>query len=138
MLHFLGQALSPASKNGQEARDMTKGNVARIVAILAAMAASAVFITIYVANGIVYGSLLGLKNREHDLQVASSRGKGALVLALCLQIVAIVTTAFSLPRQNVRNRSVTVGRLVIGALVSVVGTALIFALVLQVVKIFKL
>jgi hypothetical protein len=113
---------------------MTKSNATRIAAILAAMAASAVLFAMYVANGVVYGSLVGLKNREHDLHVASARGKTALAVALCLQIVVIVTTAFSLPRQNLQLPA----RLVIGGAVSVLGTVVTFALFLQIIRIFRL
>jgi hypothetical protein len=115
-------------------RAMTRSTGSQVIGALIAMLASAVFIVMYVANGIVYGSLVGLKNREHDLQVASIRGKTALALAVSIQVVAMVTTAFALSRQNLQARA----RIIIGGIVSILGTAVIFVLLLQIIRVFKI
>ena len=116
----------------------------RIGASVAAMAISAIFVVMYVANGMVYSSLVGLKSREHDLQIASVRANVALALALGLQIVAITMTMSSLawwgkatPSSPLEHLVVTLWRLVISVVVSILGTALIFELIFKIGRILR-
>lgn len=119
-------------------------NVVRIGASVAAMAGSAIFVMMYVANGIVHGSLVGLKGWENDLQIASVRATWALAFALGLQIVAITMTMLSLARRGPETPAFSLERwviilwhLVISIVVSILGTALIFGLILKIGKIFR-
>jgi hypothetical protein len=105
------------------------------------MAGSAFFIAMYLANGVVYGSLVGLKGRESDLQIARIRSSRALAIALVLQVVAIVMTMLSLARPNLETSTFsfdqwcrTFWRLAISIIISIIGTALIFMLILKVGK----
>jgi hypothetical protein len=116
-------------------------NVVRIGASIAAMAGSAIFVMMYVANGIVHGSLVGLKGRENDLKIASVRTTWALAFALGLQIVAITVTMQSLARRGPETPAfslerwvMTLWHLAISILVSILGTALIFELILKIGK----
>jgi hypothetical protein len=49
----------------------------------------------YMGNGIAYGSLVGLKGRESDLQALASRGMVGLAAAAIFQIMAWVAFRFS-------------------------------------------
>lgn len=60
-----------------------------------ALIASAIFWLMYMGNGIAYGSLVGLKGRESDLQALASRGMIGLAAAVIFQIAAWVALRFS-------------------------------------------
>lgn len=60
-----------------------------------ALIASAIFWLMYMGNGIAYGSLVGLKGRESDLQALASRGMVGLAAAAIFQITAWVAFRFS-------------------------------------------
>jgi len=112
-----------------------------ISASVAAMIASAICFLVYVANGIVYGDLVGLKSREHDLQVEAMRASVALAFAAGLQLVAIIAISSSLPRRikpsdTVERWVIRLWHLAIAIVVSGLGTALIYGLILKLGRVF--
>lgn len=114
----------------------------RISVCVVAVLASAFFFMIHVANGVVYGSLLGLNSRQHDLQIASLRSRMALTLALGLQVVAILTIMSSLtrriePSDALERWVIRFWHLALSVVVSGLGTALIFGLILKLARTFQ-
>lgn len=113
---------------------MTKGRIALLLGSVAAILTSALAFAMWMANGIVYGSLVGLKNREHDLAVAHERAAIALTAAILLQVVAMFMTASCLPRTQLTGVLGTTVRLTLGLAISLVGSGLALAVGLQVIR----
>jgi hypothetical protein len=118
-----------------------KRNLIPLICGLTEMFASAICFLMYMANGIVSGSLVGRRGREHDLQIASIRASWAIVFALGLQIVAILMTMLFLTRYHSQTSSFKLNRrfvafclLPISLAVSILGTDLILGLVLMISK----
>jgi hypothetical protein len=108
-----------------------------LIAGIVAVVASAVFWLMYAANGIAYGSLVGLKGRGHDMQVMASRGTTAFVIASVFQVVAWFALGFSrshVGETSLRNRIAT-WALVIP--VSLAGTAVLIELLVFLDRLFK-
>ncbi|MCZ2149021.1 MAG: hypothetical protein LC126_14760 [Bryobacterales bacterium] len=114
---------------------MSKGRIALILGSVAAIITSGLTFAMWMANGIVYGSLVGLKGREQDLVVARERAAVALTAAIFFQAVAIFTTASWLPRMQLTGILGTTLRLALGLAISLVGAGLTLALVLQVIRV---
>mgnify|MGYP005814878207 CR=1 FL=1 len=114
---------------------MSRGRIALILGSVAAILTSGVAFAMWMANGIVYGSLVGLKGREHDLVVARERAVIALTAAIFLQAVSMFTTASWLPRMQLTGILGTTVRLAFGLAISLVGAGLALALVLQVIRV---
>jgi hypothetical protein len=55
---------------------------------------AAYFWLTYVAQGIVYGSIVGLPGREQDLAAFGSRAMRALKIAVCFEALAIATVSW--------------------------------------------
>jgi hypothetical protein len=113
---------------------MTKGRVALIVGSTGAILTSGVALAIWVANGIVYGSLVGLKDRGHDLAVAHVRATIALTAAILLQVIAMFTTASWLPRMQPNRVVRTPLRFALALVISLLGAGLALVLVLQTIR----
>lgn len=111
---------------------MTKRRIAAVVGSVGAIVASGLAFAMWMANGIVYGSLVGLKNREHDLAIARDRAMIALTAALLLQVLAMFTTASWLPRGQFGGAARTAARFVFAFVISVAGAAMALALILQI------
>ena len=92
----------------------------------AAMAGAAICVAGYVANGIVYGSLVGLKGREQDLRTSRSHGELFLLGTVALQLVAAACMAWLIPRHAAIGTAAA--RFITGATISVAGTLLLFGL----------
>jgi hypothetical protein len=86
----------------------------------------------YVGNGIAYGSIVGLKGREADLQNIRTRGTMALVLALVLQGLALLATFSWLPTSEPPGWSEVLRRSGIALALSLAGTALMLVLFFQI------
>jgi hypothetical protein len=106
------------------------------------MIASAIFFVMYIANGIVCGSLVGLKEHEHYLQLASIRANWALPIALVLQVIVIAMTMLSLTRRHseipafsLEHLPITLWYLVISVAIAILGTGSTFWLILKIAKI---
>jgi len=102
------------------------------------MAASAVFFAMYVGNGIAYGSIVGLKGREADLQNIRTRGTMAFALALVLQVLALLATFSWLPASKPPGRFGALRRAGIALALSLAGTALILVLFFQINRALRL
>lgn len=95
-----------------------------LIAGIVAVVASAVFWLMYAANGIAYGSLVGLKGREHDMQVMASRGTAAFLIASVFQVVSWLALGFSRPHvgeTSLRSRIATWALVIPVSLASTVG-----------------
>lgn len=113
---------------------MTKGRLVLLLGSVAAILASALAFAMWMANGIVYGSLVGLKDRAHDLTVARQMAVTALAAALLLQVAAMFMTASWLPRMQLTGALGTTVRLALGLAISLVGAGLALAVGLQVIR----
>lgn len=113
---------------------MTKGRGALLLGSVGAILTSGLAFAMWMANGIVYGSLVGLKDREHDLAVARERAAIALAAAILLQAVAMFTTASWLPRIQLTGILGTTVRFALALAISLVGAGLALALALQVIR----
>lgn len=113
---------------------MTKGRIALLLGSVVAILTSGLAFAMWIANGIVYGSLVGLKNREHDLAVASERAVIALTAAILLQAVAVFTTAAWLPRMQMNGVLGTTLRCALALAISLLGAGVALAAVLQVIR----
>jgi hypothetical protein len=114
---------------------MSKGRIAPILGSFAAILTSGLAFAMWMANGIVYGGLVGLKGREQDLAVAHERAAIALTVAILLQAVAMFTTASWLPRTQLTGILGTTVRLAFGLAISLIGAGLALVLVLQVIRV---
>ena len=107
------------------------------LAWVAAVAASAAFWLVYVANGIAYGSLVGLKGHEHDMQIMTSRGKSAVIVAVICQMLAWIMAGSAV---RPADRAGTWNRLkpwVTAVLVSLISTWALMALFFFVNRMFR-
>ncbi len=113
---------------------MAKSRLALLFSSVGAILTSGLAFAMWMANGIVYGSLVGLKNREHDLAVARERAVIGLTAAILLQAVAMFTTASWLPRMQPTGVLGTILRFGLALAISLVGAGLALAIVLQVAR----
>jgi hypothetical protein len=81
--------------------------------------ASALSFLIYVGFGIIYGSWVGLPAYTRDLPLVAAKADTALVIAVCLWVIAYLCTASCMPSYYGRT-----ARYVLAALVSPFATAL--------------
>lgn len=103
----------------------------------ALMVGSAVYFAGYVANGIIYGNMVGLRGREPDLRTASLHGLVFLLIAAVLQIAAASSVAAWVPRKSEITRSV-LARLAVGLAISIAATAVLFLIFLRVNRTLRL
>lgn len=113
---------------------MTKGGVSLLLGSLGAIIASGLACAMWMANGMVYGSLVGLKDREHDLSVAGGSAVIALTAAILFQAIGIFATASWLPRRQLTGIVGTTVRFALALAVSLAGTGLVLALLLLVIR----
>jgi len=104
---------------------------------IALMLGATVCIVGYAANGIVYGDLVGLRGREHDLHLAGVRALYFLFVVIGLQIAAGVSIVSLLPRRLARARG-AVARFAIGLSISIAGTAFLFFVFIGLNRVLRL
>lgn len=117
---------------------MNKSSIMRVTLTGSATVAAAFALLIYVAHGIAYGSLVGLKGRSVDLDTERLRATMFLLGGLALQIIAWLGTASVLPRRRPLTRWSTMARFVVALVVSLFGTVLVAILYLQVNRLLRL
>ena len=105
---------------------------ALIFGSVAAIAASGLALAMWIANGIVYCSLVGLRGREHDLAIAHERAMIALAALGVLQLVAMLTTASWLPRGQLSGAVGAALRFVLALVISGAGAGAVLIVTLQI------
>jgi hypothetical protein len=103
-----------------------------------AIAASAVFWLMYVGNGIAYGSLVGLKGREHDMQITASRGTTAVIVAVICQMLAWIMLVSGLRQADGTSPWSRLKPWAVAVSVSLIGTLTLMALFLFVNRILRI
>ncbi len=103
-----------------------------------AVAASAAFWLMYMANGIAYGSLVGLKGREYDMQIMASRGITALIVAVVCQILAWIMLVSGLRQADGTNLWGKLKAWAVAVSVSLIGTLALIAVFFFVNRMFRL
>jgi hypothetical protein len=111
---------------------MTMRRITLVAGSIGAIVASGLALAMWIANGIVYGSLVGLKGREHQLAIAQQRAVIALGALILLQGVAMFMTAAWLPRGQLRGAVSLVARLLSALVISAAGAGLVLVVVLQI------
>jgi hypothetical protein len=94
----------------------------RLAAGVVAVAASAALWLVYMANGIGYGSLIGLKGREHDVQIMASRETTAVIVAVISQMLAWIMLVSALRPTDGTSPWTKLKPWVIAVSVSFIGT----------------
>ena len=111
---------------------MTMRRITLVAGSIGAIVASGLALAMWIANGIVYGSLVGLKGREHQLAIAQERSVIALGALILLQGVAMFMTAGWLPRGQLRGAVSLIARLLSALVISAAGAGLVLVVVLQI------
>lgn len=109
----------------------------RVAVGVGAVAASAAFWLMYMANGIAYGSLVGLKGRELDMQAMSSRATMAIIVAIVCQMLAWIMLVSGFHHAGGPNPLSRVKSWTVAISASLIATVAIIALFLYVNRIFK-
>lgn len=91
----------------------------------------------YMANGIAYGSLVGLKGRELDMQAMSSRATMAIIVAIVCQMLAWIMLVSGFHHAGGPNPLSRVKSWTVAISASLIATVAIIALFLYVNRIFK-
>ncbi len=102
----------------------------RLATGVVAVAASAVLVLMYMANGIAYGSLVGLKGREHDMQSLASRGIAAIIVAVICQMLAWIMLVSGLHQADGTNPWSRLKPWAVAVSVSLISTLVLMAFVL--------
>ena len=108
----------------------------RLATGIGAVAASAALVLMYMANGIAYGSLVGLKGREHDMQSLASREIAAITAAIICQILGWMMLVSAFRQTDGGSPSSRSKSWVIAVSVSLIGTLALMALFLFVNRMF--
>jgi hypothetical protein len=103
-----------------------------------AMAASATFWLMYMATGIGYGSLVGLRGRELDMQAMSSRATVDAMIAIICQVLAWVVFVSSFRHANGTSPWSRPRPWLVAVSVSLIGTVAIIALFVYVNRTLRL